>query len=230
MSKPIREVVLDTETTGLSTKNGDRIIEIGCVELIDHVASGKNLQIYINPETKEVDEEAKKIHNIDNIFLKKQPFFRDKVNEFISFLSNDTLVIHNAKFDLDFINNEMNLCNRPPLKNPVIDTLTLAKKKIGSGAANLDALCKRYNISTIKRKVHGALLDSTLLAEVYLELLGGRQRDFNFFNKKNNSTNKQTFAKKARKTKVATLSNEEINEHKAFVKTIKNNIWSKHTY
>ena len=126
--------------------------------------------------------------------------FREKAEELLEFLSEDALVIHNAQFDLGFINNEMKLCERPPLKNPVVDTLLMARKIIGTGPANLDALCKKFNISTAERKIHGALLDSTLLADVYIELLGGRQRNLNFFNnKETGSVKKPVTNKKSKK-------------------------------
>ena len=176
----MREIILDTETTGLSVENGDRVIEIGCIELLNHMPTGNTLQIYFNPETKKVSDEAIKIHKLDNDFLKKQPFFRDRVEDIMRFLSNDTLIMHNAQFDTKMINNELNICSRPPMENHIIDTLSLARKKFGSGAASLDALCKKFDITKGKREVHGALLDSFLLAEVYVELLGGRQQGFEF--------------------------------------------------
>ena len=219
-----REVVLDTETTGLSFKDGDRIIEIGCVELFDHIPTGNNLQIYLNPETKKVGEGAIKVHKITNEFLKKQNFFRDRVEEFLSFISNDDIVIHNARFDIGFLNNELTICGKPLIKNHIIDTLSLARKKLGSGALNLDALCKRFDISTAERKAHGALLDSNLLAEVYLELVGGRQRGLDFVVNAGIKANKQ---KIKGKTKIITVSEAEMHEHKKFIKTIKNSIWSK---
>ena len=184
MNRSIREIVLDTETTGLNPQNGDRIIEIGCVELINHIPSGNNIQLYFNPETKDVSEEAEKIHGIKNNFLKKQKFFRDKVDEIIKFISNDTLIIHNANFDVGFINQELKLCNKEKLKNSIVDTVKLARKKLGGGAVNLDALCRRFNIDISGRKLHGALLDSHLLAEVYIELLGGRQTGLEFVDNK----------------------------------------------
>jgi len=219
-----REIVLDTETTGLSFKDGDRIIEIGCVELFDYISTGNNLQIYLNPETRKVSEGAIKVHKITNEFLKKQNFFRDRVDEFLNFISNDDLVIHNAKFDIGFLNNELTICGKPPIKNQVIDTLVLARKRLGAGALNLDALCKRFDISTLERKAHGALLDSNLLAEVYLELVGGRQRGLDFAVNTNIKENNQ---KIKGKTKIITVSEAEMHEHKKFIETIKNNIWSK---
>ncbi|MBG77174.1 MAG: DNA polymerase III subunit epsilon [Alphaproteobacteria bacterium MarineAlpha5_Bin12] len=223
----MREIILDTETTGLSVENGDRVIEIGCIELLNHMPTGNTLQIYFNPETKKVSDEAIKIHKLDNDFLKKQPFFRDKVDDIMKFLSNDTLIMHNAQFDTKMINNELNICSRPPMENHIIDTLSLARKKFGSGAASLDALCKKFDITKGKREVHGALLDSFLLAEVYVELLGGRQQDFEFSSAKKNTSNKKALKDK---TNLIIPTKEEIETHKNFIKSIKNSLWAKHEY
>ena len=125
----MREIILDTETTGLSVENGDRVIEIGCIELLNHMPTGNTLQMYFNPETKKVSDEAINNHKLDNDFLKKQPFFRDRVEDIMKFLSNDTLIMHNAQFDTKMINNELNICSRPPMENHIIDTLSLARKK-----------------------------------------------------------------------------------------------------
>ena len=223
----MREIVLDTETTGLSVENGDRVIEIGCIELLNHMPTGNTLQIYFNPETKKVSDEAIKIHKLDNDFLKKQPFFRDRVEDIMKFLSNDTLIMHNAQFDTKMINNELNICSRPPMENHIIDTLSLARKKFGSGAASLDALCKKFDITKGKREVHGALLDSFLLAEVYVELLGGRQQGFEFSNAKKNTSNTKALKDK---TNLIIPTKEEIETHKNFIKSIKNSLWAKHEY
>ena len=223
----MREIILDTETTGLSVENGDRVIEIGCIELLNHMPTGNTLQIYFNPETKKVSDEAIKIHKLDNDFLKKQPFFRDRVEDIMKFLSNDTLIMHNAQFDTKMINNELNICSRPPMENHIIDTLSLARKKFGSGAASLDALCKKFDITKGKREVHGALLDSFLLAEVYVELLGGRQQGFEFSNAKKNTNNTKALKDK---TNLIIPTKEEIETHKNFIKSIKNSLWAKHEY
>ena len=223
----MREIILDTETTGLSVENGDRVIEIGCIELLNHMPTGNTLQIYFNPETKKVSDEAIKIHKLDNDFLKKQPFFRDRVDDIMKFLSNDTLIMHNAQFDTKMINNELNICSRPPMENHIIDTLSLARKKFGSGAASLDALCKKFDITKGKREVHGALLDSFLLAEVYVELLGGRQQGFEFSSAKKNTSNKKALKDK---TNLIIPTKEEIETHKNFIKSIKNSLWAKHEY
>ena len=232
MKQNNREIVLDVETTGLKTEEGDRIIEMACIELIERIPTGKYLQTYLNPETKKIGKEALEVHGISNEMLTKQPFFKSKIDEFINFFSDSPLIIHNANFDLGFINHELKLCNKPALKNQFVDTVKLAKKKLGGGAVSLDALCKRFKIDISKRKIHGALLDSNLLAEVYIELLGGRQTTLGFsndFKQTNYQENKQK-PPKNRKITPTKLSQEEINLHKNFVKTIKKPLWNNQKY
>ena len=170
----IREIVLDTETTGLSPANGDRVVEIGCVELVNHVPTGKHFHIYLNPE-RDMPEEARRIHGLDDAFLADKPLFAAEAEAFLTFVATDTLVIHNASFDIGFLNAELEKCGRPALKNPVIDTVKLARDVNPGARASLDALCKLYGIDNSRRTLHGALLDSEILADVYLELIGGRQ-------------------------------------------------------
>lgn len=171
-----REIVLDTETTGLDARRGDRLIELGCVELINHFPSGREFHRFINPETRDVHPDALAIHGISTAFLKDKPLFRDVVDDFLDFVGEDTLVIHNATFDIGFINMELELLKRPPLAmTRVVDTLQLARRKHPGGPNTLDALCKRYNIDNSKRDKHGAIVDSLLLAEVYIEMTGTRQ-------------------------------------------------------
>ena len=141
----MREIVLDTETTGLNHKAGDRIIEVGCVELINHVPTGKTLQFYCFVE-KEINESATKVHGITNDFLKSQPRFEENTEKLLSFIKDDTLIIHNAEFDAGFINNELKLSGRPKLLNPIIDTVALARKVLNTRVANLDYLCRRFKI------------------------------------------------------------------------------------
>jgi len=174
----MREVVLDTETTGLNFSTGDRIIEVGCVELNNHVPTGKTLQFYCKPD-KKISEGAKKIVGITDEFLEKQNSFEDNHHSFLEFIKNDTLVIHNSEFDLGFLNNELSLIGRPPLNNPIIDTLSLARQVLNTRIANLDYLCRRFDIDLSDRSFHGALLDSQLTASVYLELKGGKQFSMN---------------------------------------------------
>ena len=170
----IREIVLDTETTGLSPAGGDRLVEIGCVELINHIPSGKTYHVYINPE-RSMPEEAFRVHGLGDEFLADKPLFKSLAEEFRAFLGDGTLVIHNAPFDMGFLNAELEWAGLPRLDNDVIDTVMLARKKHPGARVSLDALCKHYGIDNSRRTLHGALLDSEILAEVYLELIGGKQ-------------------------------------------------------
>lgn len=169
-----REIVLDTETTGLSPAEGHRVVEIGCVELINHVPTGRHWHHYFNPE-REMPEEAQRIHGLDDKFLSDKPLFGIEAAAFLDFIAKDTLVIHNAGFDIGFLNAELERLGRPALKNKVIDTVKLARDVNPGARASLDALCKLYGIDNSRRTLHGALLDSEILADVYLELIGGRQ-------------------------------------------------------
>lgn len=171
----MREIVLDTETTGLRPNKGDRIVEIGCVELVNHVATKNDFQRYINPE-RSMPEEAFNVHGLSEEFLADKPVFADVVDDFIKFVDGATLIIHNASFDMGFLNAEFEKASRTLLDpDRVIDSLELARRKRPFGPNNLDALCRHYGIDNSNRTKHGALLDSELLAEVYLELIGGRQ-------------------------------------------------------
>ena len=173
----MREVVLDTETTGLDPRSGHRIVEIGCVELINHMATGKHFHKYLNPE-RDIPEQASVIHGLTEEFLSSQPVFADIAEEFEAFIGDSTLVIHNAEFDLGFINAEREKISQPPIAPDLaIDTVSLARRKFPGAQANLDALCRRFKIDNSDRSLHGALKDARLLAEVYLELIGGRQQN-----------------------------------------------------
>lgn len=172
----LREIVLDTETTGLDAKRGDRLIEIGCLELVNRIPSGREFHRFINPEDREVHPDAEAVHGISTDFLRDKPTFQTVADEFLGFVGDAALVIHNATFDIGFINMELERLGRPPIPiKRVVDTLSLARRKHPAGPNSLDALCKRYGIDNSKRVKHGALMDSTLLAEVYIELLGERQ-------------------------------------------------------
>ena len=170
----IREIVLDTETTGLSPQGGDRLVEIGCVELINHIPTGKTHHVYINPE-RSMPEEAFRVHGLGDEFLADKPLFKTVAEDFRAFIGDATLVIHNAPFDMGFLNAEMEWAGLPRLTNEVIDTVMVARKKHPGARVSLDALCKHYGIDNSRRTLHGALLDSEILAEVYLELIGGKQ-------------------------------------------------------
>lgn len=171
----MREIVLDTETTGFDPKNGDRLIEIGCVEIVNRVPTGNEYHVFINPE-RDVPIDAQNVHGISTEFLKDKPLFGAVAADFLAFIGGDTLVIHNAPFDIGFLNAELTRVRRPALEmTRVVDTLAMARRKHPAGPNTLDALCKRYGIDNTKRVKHGALMDSLLLAEVYIELLGERQ-------------------------------------------------------
>ena len=226
----MREVVLDTETTGLKFRSGDRVIEVGCVELINHVATEKSLQFYCNVN-KSIDREATRVHGLTNDFLRDKPTFEGNAQFFLDFIKTDTLIIHNSEFDMGFINNELKLLEMGPLKNRVIDTVVLARKTLNTRIANLDYLCRRFSIDIGERDLHGALLDSRLLAEVYLELIGGKQISMNLKISedidKNLATSKAKNLSDLLKVKV---SKEEASKHKNILKKIKNSLWDKIDY
>ena len=170
----MREIVLDTETTGFEPSEGHRLVEIGCVELINHMPTGNTYHQYINPE-RDMPAEAFAVHGLGDDFLRPQPKFAQVAQAFVDFIAGAKLVIHNAAFDMKFLNAELEWLGQPKLTNPVVDTLAIARRKFPGAAASLDALCRRFGIDNSNRTLHGALLDSEILAEVYLELLGGRQ-------------------------------------------------------
>ncbi len=169
-----REIVLDTETTGLSPADGDRVVEIGCVELVNHIPTGRHFHVYVNPD-RSMSDEAFRVHGLSNEFLADKPKFAAVADKFLDFVGDATLVIHNAEFDVGFLNAELEWCGRGSLRNPVIDTVAVARNRHPGARVSLDALCKHYGIDNSRRTLHGALLDSEILAEVYLELIGGRQ-------------------------------------------------------
>lgn len=171
----MREVVFDTETTGLDPESGHRVVEIGCLELVNRVPTGRSYQTYLNPE-RDVPAGAYEVHGLSAEFLAKHPLFTQVCDDFLAFIGDSPLVIHNAGFDLRFINAELRRVGREPLSPArAVDTIEIARRKFPGSPANLDALCRRFNIDNSMREKHGALLDAELLAEVYLELTGGRQ-------------------------------------------------------
>ena len=226
----MREVVIDTETTGLSYKAGDRVIEVGCVELINHVATNNSLQFYCKVD-KEISEGAQRITGITNKFLNDKKYFNDHCDDLLSFIDKDPLIIHNADFDVGFINNELSLLEKPKLTNPIIDTVSLARKVLNTRVANLDYLCRRFKVDLSERDLHGALLDSRLLAEVYLELKGGKQFSMNLA--KNNQeiikTNNNKTNSKKNITQFIPLK-EDIELHRMMVSKIKQPVWKKYNY
>jgi DNA polymerase-3 subunit epsilon len=174
----MREIVLDTETTGFEPEEGDRIVEIGAVELLNHVPTGRTYHQYINPQ-RSMPKEAFEVHGLGDDFLRDKPLFADIAEAFFDFIGDATLVIHNAAFDMKFLNAELGWAKRPLLPmDRALDTLAIARRRFPGSPASLDALCRRFGIDNSNRTLHGALLDSEILAEVYLELIGGRQPDF----------------------------------------------------
>ena len=172
----MREIVMDTETTGLEANGGDRIVEIGGVELVNHLPTGRTYHQYINPE-RSMPAEAFAVHGLGDEFLRDKPVFAQIAEDFLTFVGDARLVIHNASFDMGFLNAEFRRLGKPPLPaNQAIDTLDIARRKFPGAQASLDALCRRFGVDNSNRTLHGALLDSEILAEVYLELLGGRQQ------------------------------------------------------
>lgn len=228
----MRQIVLDTETTGLDPKTGHRIIEIGALELDDGILTGRKFHVYVNPE-REVPEEAYKIHGISTQFLQDKPKFSEIVDDFLSFIIEAELVIHNAQFDMKFINHELMLLNKPSLDSiSIVDTLFMARKKFPGSPANLDALCKRFKINNSDRVFHGALLDAKLLADVYIELCGGRQIKFESLESVDQeivASQKTNIGVKAPSEKIATKiispSEQELEDHQKFIKNLKDPIW-----
>src|SRR6218665_1162427 len=171
----MREIVLDSETTGVEANSGDRIVEIGCVELVNHCPSGRNFHVYINPE-RSMPDGAFRVHGLSEAFLSDKPLFAAIADEFIEFIGDARLVIHNAAFDIGFLNMELKRLNYAAIEqHRVVDTLAMARRKHPGASNSLDALCSRYGIDNTRRTKHGALLDSEILAEVYIELIGGKQ-------------------------------------------------------
>lgn len=229
----MREIVLDTETTGMDPADGHRMIEIGCVELVNHVPSGKTLQLYINPE-RDVPADAVAVHGLTDQFLADKPVFAEVYSEFLEFVKDARLVIHNAEFDMRFINHELGLVGHPeiPMKH-VVDTLAMARQRFPGSPANLDALCRRFGIDNTERTYHGALLDSELLAEVYLELLGGRQHGLSFFAKQSASKDtkdaKTSLIKErpVREPRQFAISSEEEAAHRTLLEGLDDPLWTK---
>lgn len=231
----MREIVFDTETTGLDPFQGDRVVEIGCVELINHVPTGRTYHQYLNPE-RSMSEEVVAVHGLTEQFLSDKPKFSEIVDEFLAFIGSDSmLVAHNASFDMKFLNAELSWVGYPPLSyDRVIDTLILARKKFPGSRVNLNELCKRFHIDNSARTVHGALLDSELLADVYLELLGGREPGLvldkkipvqTTENQSVQTSSIQTLQREYREPRLFTVVQEELEQHIDFVRKIKNNIW-----
>ena len=215
----MKEVILDTETTGLFVKDGHRIVEIGCIELEDLVPTKNKFHCYLNPERK-VSEKAFEVHGYSDEFLSTQKKFSDVVDEFLKFIENKRLVIHNAEFDLSHLNNELALLGKKKLNNEnVIDTLSLARDKFPGSSTSLDALCRRYQVDNSKRTQHTALIDCDLLAKVYINLLGQKEPTLNFKNEESEKMTSNTKDINQYYKKIIKPSEEELKLHKEYLKS-----------
>ncbi len=212
----MKEIVLDTETTGLSVKDGHRIVEIGCVELENLIPTQKKFHCYLNPERK-VSEKALEVHGYTDEFLLKQKKFLDIVNEFLEFIKNKRLIIHNAEFDLSHLNNELKLAGKDKIHNEVIDTLILARNKFPGSSISLDALCKKYRIDNSERVQHTALVDCNLLAKVYINLIDQKEPTLDF--KTSNIKNENKHEKIMYNKKIISPSSEELDNHRQYLKS-----------
>ena len=212
----MKEIILDTETTGLSVQDGHRIVEIGCIELDNLIPTGNKFHCYLNPE-KKVSEKAFEVHGYSDEFLSKQKRFNEIVDEFLNFIKEKKIVIHNAEFDLGHLNNELKIIGKKKIDNEIIDTLILARNKFPGSSISLDSLCKKYRIDNSKRVSHSALVDCDLLAKVYINLIDQKEPTLNFQEqgiKKNNiSDDKIIYFKK-----VVKPSENELNNHKDYLK------------
>ena len=225
-----RKLILDTETTGLDF-NKDKIIEIGIVELLDNVLTQNYFHEYINPE-KEINVSAQKIHGISNEFLLNKPVFNNIAQKFLDFIKDDIIIIHNAEFDTNFINKELQNCGLKNMKNTILDTIKIAKKEFPGQTVNLDSLCKKLSVVNTRQEYHGALLDATLLSKVYLKLTTGKQENLNLIHNKSKSNKhkkdwiyKETFLKP--REQLMRLSDNEKAMHNNFINEMKDPIWKK---
>ena len=225
----MREIVLDTETTGFDPETGDRIVEIGAVELRNHTATGKTYHQYINPE-REMPNDAFEVHGLGDDFLRDKPKFAEIGQAFLDFVGDAKLVIHNAAFDMKFLNAELGWIGLPKLPwEQAIDTLDIARKKFPGSPASLDALCRRFGIDNTSRTLHGALLDSEILAEVYLELIGGRQPDFGLSAEHESISRGTDWRAMPRPTPLPSrINDEERTLHREFVENLGDNaLWKR---
>jgi DNA polymerase III subunit epsilon len=226
----MREIVFDTETTGLDPYQGDRLVEVGCVELINGFPTGNSFHAYLNPE-RDMPEAAFNVHGLSIEFLKDKPLFADVVEEFLAFVADAPLIAHNAMFDLGFINAELERCKKPPLqRDRLVDTLLLARRRFPAGPNNLDTLCGRFSIDLSRRTKHGALLDAELLAEVYVELTGKRQARLGLIETAVAVTQQVVVTLRVRPAPLAPrLSEAEREAHRAFVATLgEKPIWNEY--
>ena len=220
----MKEIVLDTETTGISVKEGHRIVEIGCIELEDLIPTKNNFHCYLNPE-RNVSEKAFEIHGYSDDFLSKQKKFKDIKNEFLEFIEGKKLIIHNAEFDLAHLNNELLLSGENKIKNEILDTLVIAREKFPGSQISLDALCKRYRIDNSKRSKHTALVDCELLSKVYINLIDQKEPSLNFVNHDEKKTKENNFTSAYFKG-IVSPSKQELDKHKEYLnKHLKKNFF-----
>ncbi len=220
----MREIVLDTETTGLDPGEGHRVVEIACVELMNHLPTGQYFHCYVNPE-REVTAEAAAIHGLSDAFLAQHPPFAAKADELMAFIAGAPLVIHNAEFDLGFLNAELKRLARPPIASAVVDTLALAKRRFPGASASLDALCRRFAIDISARDKHAAKLDCELLAAVYLELVGGRQPGLDLAAMDGAEARRSAIDRPARPARPHAPPPDELAAHEAFLAKLKQPLW-----
>ena len=221
----MKEIVLDTETTGISVKDGHRIVEIGCIELDNLVPTNNKFHCYLNPERK-VSEKAFEVHGYSDEFLAKQKKFSEVADKFLEFIAGKKIIIHNADFDLSHLNNELKILGRKKIINEIVDTLTLARDKFPGSPSNLDALCKRYRIDNSRRTKHTALIDCELLAKVYINLIDQKEPTLDFSRKE--ISGETIFQEKINYfKKIIEPSNVELKKHKEFIKSqIKKNFFT----
>jgi DNA polymerase III subunit epsilon len=227
----VREIVFDTETTGLNPAGGDRMVEIGCVEIFNRVETGRTFHAYFNPE-RVMPSDAEAVHGLTTIFLSDKPRFSEKVEELLDFIGDAPLVAHNAGFDFGFLNFELELCGRPPVDlSRMVDTLALARSKHPGAKHSLDALCMRFGIDRSHRVKHGALLDAQLLAQVYVELTGGRQIGLGLVAETGSIAVRQASRpvtiREPRPARPHFAAAEELERHRAFIAQLVNPIWAR---
>lgn len=227
----MREIIFDTETTGLDPQTGDRMVEIGCIEMVNRVATGATYHAYFNPE-RDMPAEAEKVHGLSAAFLADKPLFADGASELLDFLADSPLVAHNAQFDFGFLNHELGLCGLAPIGDDrMVDTLAIARRRHPGAKHSLDALCTRYGVDRSHRVLHGALLDAELLAQVYVELTGGRQIGLQLAvdNDAVGTVELTSFRPRTgpfRPPRPHVASSEEIARHKSFLDTFESTLWT----
>jgi DNA polymerase-3 subunit epsilon len=225
----MREIIFDTETTGLDPLQGHRVVEIGCVELVNHMPTGRTYQAYLNPE-RDMPAEATAVHGLTDEFLAKQPLFAEVVDDFLTFIGDAPLIAHNASFDMKFINAELTRTGFKILPDSrAIDTVMMARRMFPGAPASLDALCKRFGVDASNRQLHGALLDARLLADVYLELRGGRQPDLAIteINITETSSSTEIKTREFRVARPHAPTEDELKAHELFLSQLKDPLWKR---